>query len=103
MARNPRAGFSLYQPSFQAASAVSAAFTPSRNTKLWREHLAEPQNGAIRSTISGYSAPQWKVCRAPIDQPVTSGSRLMPNVSVTSRCCSRTLSQAVTCGKRGPL
>jgi hypothetical protein len=34
-------------------SQVSAALTPSRNTKLWREHLAEPQNGAMRSTMSG--------------------------------------------------
>ena len=27
----------------------------------------------------------------------------MPNFSVISRCCARTLSAAVTCGKRGPL
>ena len=34
---------------------------------------------------------------------MTSGSVLIPNFSVTSRCCTRTLSQAVTCGKREPL
>lgn len=35
-----------------------AVFTPSRNTKLWREVLAEPHQGKMRSTISGNNAPQ---------------------------------------------
>ena len=82
---------------------MSAAFTPSRNTKLCREHLADPQNGAMRSTMSGNSAPQWNVCSPPIDQPVTSLILLTPNFSVTRRCCCTTLSNAVTCGNRAAL
>ena len=35
------------QPSYQTGSAVSAALTPSKKTKLWAEVLAEPQIGAI--------------------------------------------------------
>ena len=35
-----------------------------------------------------------------MDQPVTSLMRSIPKTSVTSRCCRRTLSQAVTWGKR---
>jgi hypothetical protein len=50
------------QPSCHAGSAVSAALTPSRKTKLCGEVLAEPQIGAIRSTWSGNSAAQWNAC-----------------------------------------
>ena len=37
----------------QAASAVSALFTPSRKTMLCSLVLAEPQNGRMRGTIPG--------------------------------------------------
>lgn len=33
----------------------------------------------------GYLTPHWKVCPAPMDQPMTMTSFLMPNCSVTSR------------------
>ena len=71
---------------------MSAAFTPSRKTKLCREHLAEPQNGASVSIMSGNSAPQWNVCSAPIDQPTTMRRCAIPNFSVMRRCCAMTLS-----------
>src|SRR6266702_3480651 len=100
MARSPFVGWVSYQPPCQAASAVITAFTPSRNTKLWREVLAEPHQGRMRSTMSGNRAPQWKVCWAPMEKPVTRARRSRPNCSVTRRCWHRMLSYSVTDGKR---
>src|SRR5262245_19094488 len=100
MARNPLLGCCSYQPPCQASSAVMAALTPSRKTKLWREVLAEPHQGSRRSTMSGQSAPQWKACCAPMENPVTSLTRSIPNCCVTRRCWHIMLSYSVTGGKR---
>jgi hypothetical protein len=51
------------QPSYQTGSAVSAALTPSRKTKLWAEVRAEPQLGATRSTLTGNSRPMERLLR----------------------------------------
>ena len=85
-ALTPLAGWRSYQPPFQASSAIMAAFTPSRKTWLWREVLAEPHQGAMRSTISGNMDPQWKACIAPMEKPHTRAMRSIPNTSDRSRC-----------------
>src|SRR5688572_29153340 len=59
IARSPRVDCASYQPWFQAASAVSAAFTPSRKTLLCGDVRSDAQNGMIFGTISGYETAHW--------------------------------------------
>src|ERR1700722_1555434 len=53
--------------------------------------------------MSGYCTPHWKAWHPPIDHPATSLIRSTPRCSVSSRCCSRTLSNSVTRGNRAAL
>ena len=71
MARSPLYGGVSYRPLAQASSAVSAALT---HTKLCREVRTDPHIGAMRSTMSWYSAPQWYA----LPPPLTAGRLSFP-------------------------
>ena len=101
-ARNPRTGRPSggYQPSRNAASAVSAARIESRKTWLCGAVLDDPQNGSRRRTISGWLTAHWYFWPAPIDHPSTSANFSIPNTSVTEQYWDSTLSPTSILRKR---
>ena len=79
------------------------ALTPSRNTILCSDVLAEAQNGSIAFTIEGYCAAHWYAWQPAIDQPVTKAISSTPSCSVSNWCCAFILSNRVIFGNKEPL